>query len=73
MNIQQLKELVDAALERGIDPLTTVVVDADGDWRKIDRTDDPTQRADDSLMWFTLFVGEWADSRFDRGHYKDEE
>jgi len=72
MDIMQLKKMIDDALERGIDPRTTVVVDDSGSWRKIDRTDDPTQRADDSLLWFTLFVGEYADCRFDYGHYKDE-
>ena len=69
MNIAELKKMVDAALERGLDPRTTVVMDGgSGEWLKLDKVDDPTQRGDGSLLWFTLFPGDYADSRMDYGH-----
>lgn len=74
MNITQLKQLVDVAIERGIDPETTVCVadPDDGRFRNLaDDVNDPT--VDGDYIWFTLNQGDECDARFTYGHYPQEE
>lgn len=77
MNIKELKDLVDAAFENGIDPNTEVVIDlSDGvqmDWSTIAEVIDPSaadQRHEEGYIWFTIRpTYEEADGRFTPGHY----
>ena len=75
MTITELKTLIDAAIERGIAPDTTVVVDAsnfpgaDLEWALIDNVVDPS--VDPTYLWFTLVPGEDADWRVHPGHEGD--
>lgn len=75
MNLSELKLAVDAALERGTDPETTVVAAVDQWYAVVDRAVDPLD--DDGLkdgyVWFTLHVGESADSRFTPSHEHTQE
>ena len=71
MTIIELKKLVDAAIERGIDPDCAVVLDAQAlkdawDWPLLKKVNDPT--VNDEYLWFTLVPGEEADNRFTSGH-----
>lgn len=76
MNITQLKQIIDAALERGIDPETAVVIDVQSvtngdvyDWAILETVIDPTEHGDrDGYTWLTLRVGEEADPQFTPGH-----
>ena len=75
MNISQLKQLVDEAIERGIDPTCTVVIDVASikdasDWAILKGVNDPSQNAD--YIWFSLVPGEEADGRFTPGHYAED-
>lgn len=76
MNIKQLKEAIDLALERGIDPNCTVVLDASDnphawEWAILESVTDPTEPRDDleGFIWFTLTPGKEADGRFTPGHW----
>jgi hypothetical protein len=78
MNIMELKQAVDLAIERGIDPECTVVIsvfdinDA-GDWAILKSIDDPAD-PDNNMegpIWFTLYPGEEADGRFTPAHFAD--
>jgi len=79
MNITELKRAVDLAIERGIRPDTEVVisvaVDVTGlEWARLADIIDPSDpKHEETYIWFTLTLGEEADSRFTLGHYKDEE
>jgi hypothetical protein len=75
MNISQLMEVLDEALERGIDPECEVVLDVQAmkncyDWAILSKVHDPS--ADSDWLWFTLVPGEEADSRFTPGHVNDD-
>jgi hypothetical protein len=78
MTITELKKLVDAAIERGIDPDCTVVIDVSNvrdndvwEWPFLDKVNDPT--VDDSYLWFTLVPSaDQADPRFSPGHVSDD-
>lgn len=74
MNISQLKQAIDEAFARGIDPECTVVLDAQAlkdawDWPLLAKIQDPS--VNDEYLWFTLVPGEEADSRFSPGHVND--
>ena len=76
----ELKQAVDLAIERGIRPDTEVVisvaVDVTGlEWARLADIIDPSdpKHEEEAYSWFTLTLGEEADSRFTPGHYKDEE
>ena len=76
MNIMELKRLVDQALDRGIDPNTTVVIahrEEPGDWAILREVGDPAEPGNsyESHIWFTLYPGEEADGRFTPGHFQD--
>lgn len=76
MNIMELKNIVDRAIARGIDPDTTVVMAADtaiADWAIVDVVHDPADPANDEngFIWFTLIPGEAADGRFTPGHFSE--
>ena len=64
MNVAELKAAIDTALERGLDPETTVVIDmmaltnpTDAVWPILGAVHDPTI-AEDGYIWFTLTPSE---------------
>jgi hypothetical protein len=73
MTIAELKALIDAAIERGINPTTTVVIDiapmenpADAVWPILGEVHDPS--TDTDYIWFTLTPSNIeADTRFTEG------
>jgi hypothetical protein len=78
MNIMDLKQVIDQALERGIRPDTEVVIggaEVDGpfDWACLSKVYDPTAPENDDdgngYIWFTLELGEEADPRFTPCHF----
>jgi len=76
MNIMDLKNAVDLALERGIDPNCTVVlglgdVSQTLEWAILDMIEDPSNPDNtyEGVIWFTLFPGEEADGRFTPCHW----
>lgn len=75
MNLSELKLAVDAALERGTDPDTSVVVATQGWYTHVESATDPLD--DEGLVngyiWFTLNLGEDADARFSPGHNHTQE
>lgn len=75
MNLAELKLKVDAALERGTDPETTVVAATGGWYTEVDDVTDPTDQEglENGYIWFTLNLGEDADARFTVGHNPTEE
>jgi hypothetical protein len=74
VNVRQLQEALQAALDRGLSPDTTVVIeDGEGWYNVLDWVDDPTTEEHGSDMWFTLFHHEPADSRFTPGGHWPEE
>lgn len=75
MTVAELQAELQAAIDRGLPPETTVVLGSDIGWFVIlEKTEDPTNSECD--MWFTLIPGEgdeWeADSRFTPGGLPDE-
>ena len=72
MNIAELKDALELALERGLDPKTEVVVGGDmvnTDWATVSEAIDPAMPGvGEGLMWFTLLAYDSADARFTRGH-----
>lgn len=79
MNISQLKDAIELAFQRGIDPETEVVIGGDPltsmDWARISIIHDPSHPDNDlnGFIWFTLVASdEEADCRFNIGHYPPE-
>ena len=74
MTVAELKAALEAALERGLPPETTVVIDAVGQdgFMIANWTVDPTTPGSDFDMWFTIQMGEEADSRFTPGGLPDD-
>lgn len=76
MNVTELHEYLTAALARGLDPNTTVVVDTQsvnpellGSWQLVEDVEDPTLNEDDGLLWLTIYLSRVsADPRFTYGH-----
>jgi hypothetical protein len=66
VNVRQLQEALQAALDRGLSPDTTVVIDQDGWYNILEAVDDPST-GNGPDMWFTLFHHQPADSRFTPG------
>ena len=75
MTVAELHNLISAALARGLDAETTVVVDVqaltaphDAVWPILGTVAEPTSN-DDGYVWFTLVPSDReADVRFTRGH-----
>jgi uncharacterized protein (DUF1697 family) len=73
VTVAELQAALQAALERGLDPATTVVVsDREGWFTILEEVADPSVPEDDRAdMWFTLFPGQGddfvADCRFTPG------
>lgn len=74
MTVAEMLAALQAALDRGLPPETAVVVSTDGWYQLVDSVDDPSNHVhleDGSTegpdMWFTLELGEPADSRFTPG------
>ena len=72
MTVAELQAALQAAVERGLDPDTTVVVATEGWFSIVDYTVDPSVLdSDQADMWFTLFPGDDADARFTPGGRPD--
>jgi hypothetical protein len=79
MTITELKKLIDAAIERGINPDCTVVIDVSEvreddvwEWPILGKVNDPT--SDESYLWFTLVPSAVeADARFSPGHVNEDD
>jgi hypothetical protein len=76
MNITELRDAVNLAFERGIDPLTSVVIDLqdrpEHDWffhLDADVHDPAAPDNEDAYIWFTLTPTTAADCRFSPAHY----
>lgn len=67
MNVRQLQEALQAALDRGLSPDTTVVIDYEGWYRILEGVADPSDGTEGPDMWFTLFHSQDADCRFTTG------
>jgi hypothetical protein len=75
MNVAELKHIIDTALEKGLDPLTTVVIDmmaltnpTDAVWPIVTAAHDPNTD-EDGYLWFTLTPSNnEADIFLTRGH-----
>jgi hypothetical protein len=67
MNVKELHTLITDALQRGLDPRTTVVI-ADQGWYRIVESVSNPQDNEDLDCWLTLFPGQEADSRFTPAH-----
>jgi hypothetical protein len=75
MNVGELKAAIDTALERGLDPLTTVVIDmvavtnpTDAVWPIVAAVHDPNAD-DEGYLWFTITPSnDEADMFLTRGH-----
>lgn len=63
MTVAELQTALQAAVDRGLPPDTTVVVDRDDWYYVLSETQDPSDGRDGCELWFTLFPGEEADSR----------
>jgi hypothetical protein len=80
MTAAELYNYLTAALARGLDPETTVVIDHQhvtdetiGTWNLVEAVEDPTLNNDDGLLWLTIYVApESADPRFTPGHILPE-
>jgi len=76
MTAAELYNYLTAALARGLDPNTTVVIDTQSvpvdridSWHLISDVEDPTLDDDEGLLWLTLYMApENADPRFTPGH-----
>ena len=62
MTVSELQAALQAAVDRGLPGDTTVVVETGHWFTVVDSTTDPTQTTDFD-MWFTLALGQEADSR----------
>lgn len=80
MNVKELKDALDQAFARGIDPDTEVVIDfnhvGDGHglgWGLVASVEDPASPEnsnEEGYIWFTIRPSlEEADSRFSGAHY----
>lgn len=69
MTVAEMIAALQAALDRGLPPETTVVVSTDGWYTTIESVDDPSTHEDGEGpdMWFTIEMGEPADARFTPG------
>lgn len=73
MTITELKTLIDAAIENGINPDCAVVLDLQSvpphsyDWPILEKVLDPSVNPD--FLWFTLVFGDDANDRDTIGHY----
>lgn len=78
MNVKELKDMLDAAFDRGIDPYTEIVIDlidteTPCEWSLVSEIHDPTLSGNDGHIWFTIVPAyEEADGRFTPGHYNDD-
>lgn len=75
MNVEMLKSAVDAALARGLNPETSVVIAHEGWYFHLSEDiEEPTQPDPTADMWFTLSFAEFdgkpipCDARFSQGH-----
>jgi hypothetical protein len=71
VTVAELQAALQAALDRGLDPETTVVISTEGWYQIAVEVSDPSQDDDRADMWFTIYPGEGeefaADSRFTPG------
>jgi hypothetical protein len=75
MNVAELHNAISAALARGLNPQTTVVIDMqavtdpnDAVWPVLASVEEPTS-SDEGYLWFTLIPSDVeADPRFTVGH-----
>lgn len=63
MTVAELQAALQAALDRGLPPDTTVVLSVYDWFVEIDETNDPSEDDSQFDMWFTLHPGQEADSR----------
>jgi hypothetical protein len=67
VTVKELQAALQAAVDRGLDPETTVVLATDGWYQIATEVADPSQDSDQADMWFTIYPGDEADSRFTPG------
>lgn len=68
MTVAELQAALQTALDRGLPPTTTVVLDTKEGYMILHNTGDPSDEREDHDMWFTLIHGgEEADCRFTEG------
>lgn len=73
MTLQELLDQINASLEKGLPPDTTVVIAtvSSGWYDILDGVRSPVSPEDGCDLWFTLFPGEEADARFTPGGMPD--
>lgn len=71
LTVSALAEILSAALARGLDPDTAVVIgDSDHTWYETStEIGDPTVSDNNGWLWLTLFTAAEADSRSTPEHY----
>lgn len=67
MTVAELQAALQAAVDRGLPPETTVVVDREGWYWVLDEVQDPSDENEGCELWFTLFSHQEADSRLTPG------
>jgi hypothetical protein len=72
VTVAELIEFLQEAVKRGLPEDTTVVIETEMGYLIADTVNDPTRR-DGYDMWFTIFTGMEADSRYTPGGLPDLE